>query len=57
MAMLHLACTLINFKATGLFGQALNGTWEQINAALRTDLRVAYGKKSELSAAILIANS
>jgi putative transposase len=23
----------------------LNGTWEQINAALRTDLRVAYGRK------------
>jgi putative transposase len=31
----------------------LNGTWKQINAALRTELRVAYGRKSEPSAAIL----
>jgi len=35
----------------------LNGTWEQINAALRTELRVAYGRKSELSAAIFDSHS
>ncbi|MGE5410323.1 MAG: IS5 family transposase, partial [Clostridiales bacterium] len=35
----------------------LNGTWEQINVALRTDLRVAYGKKSEPSAGILDSQS
>jgi putative transposase len=35
----------------------LNGTWEQINAALRTELRVAYGRKSEPSAAILDSQS
>ena len=35
----------------------LNGTWEQINAALRTELRVAYGWKSEPSAAILDSQS
>ena len=34
----------------------LNGTWEQINAALRTDLRVAYSRKPEPSAGILIAS-
>jgi putative transposase len=33
----------------------LNGTWEEMNAALRTDLRVAYGKKSEPSQALIYA--
>jgi putative transposase len=35
----------------------LNGIWEQINTALRTDLRVAYGRKSEPSAGILDSQS
>jgi putative transposase len=35
----------------------LSGTWEQINAALRTELRVAYGRNSEPSAAILDSQS
>jgi putative transposase len=35
----------------------LNGTWELMNTALRTDLRVAYGKKSEPSAGILDSQS
>ena len=31
----------------------LTGFWERINAALRTELRIAYGRKPEPSAAIL----
>jgi putative transposase len=35
----------------------INGVWEQINAALRTELRVADGRKSEPSAAIIDSQS
>jgi len=35
----------------------LNGTWERINAALRTELRIAYGREPEPSAAILDSQS
>lgn len=35
----------------------LNGTWEQITAELRTDVRVVYSRKSEPSAAILDSQS
>jgi len=35
----------------------LDGTWERINAALRTELRIAYGRKPESSAAILDSQS
>jgi putative transposase len=35
----------------------LDGTWKRINDALRADLRVAYGRKSEPSAAILDSQS
>jgi len=31
----------------------LTGFWERINASLRTELRIAYGRKPEPSAAIL----
>ena len=31
----------------------LTGFWERINATLRTELRIAYGRESEPSAAIL----
>ena len=35
----------------------LDGTWKRINDKLRADLRVAYGRKSEPSAAILDSQS
>ena len=35
----------------------LTGFWERINAALRTELRIAYGRKPEPSAAILDSQS
>jgi putative transposase len=35
----------------------IDGTWKRINDILRTDLRVAYGRKSEPSAAILDSQS
>lgn len=35
----------------------LDGTWEGLNAALRTELRVAEGREPELSAAILDSQS
>ena len=35
----------------------LDGTWKRINDTLRADLRVAYGRKSEPSAAILDSQS
>ena len=35
----------------------LNGTWEQMNAALRTEVRVINGRKSEPSAGILDSQS
>lgn len=35
----------------------LNGIWERINTALRTELRIAYGREPEPSAAILDSQS
>jgi putative transposase len=35
----------------------IDGTWERINAVLRTELRIAYGRKPEPSAAILDSQS
>ena len=35
----------------------IKGIWEHINAALRTELRVAYGREPEPSAAILDSQS
>ena len=35
----------------------LDGFWERINATLRTELRIAYGRKPEPSAAILDSQS
>jgi len=35
----------------------LTGFWERINASLRTELRIAYGRKPESSAAILDSRS
>lgn len=35
----------------------LNGFWERVNAALRTELRIAYGREPEPSAAILDSQS
>src|SRR5665647_55101 len=35
----------------------LTGFWERINASLRTELRIAYGRKPEPSAAILDSQS
>lgn len=35
----------------------LNGFWERVNAALRTELRTAYGREPEPSAAILDSQS
>jgi putative transposase len=35
----------------------LNGVWECVNATLRTELRIAYGKEPEPSAAILDSQS
>ena len=34
-----------------------DGVWERINAALRTELRIAYGREAEPSAAILDSQS
>ena len=39
-----------------VFG-GLDGIWERINAALRTELRIAYGREPEPSAAILDSQS
>ena len=35
----------------------IDGLWERINAALRTELRIAYGREPEPSAAILDSQS